>query len=103
MANLLTGFTAIFQGLARQVFQWPTVIAAKTPTETLEFVKSDGNGGLVTADLPFGADQQVVAYYGATNNIATITYKVNGIAVKIRTFTYDGSGNLTGTMDGNPA
>ncbi len=104
MANLLSGFTAIFQGLPRLVFQWPTILGAKTQTESLEILKSDGNGGLVTADIPFGADQQVVAYYGATNNVQTVTYKKAGVTLKTRTFTYAGGGaanddTLIGTVD----
>ncbi|XHR29901.1 MAG: hypothetical protein ACFUZC_04970 [Chthoniobacteraceae bacterium] len=54
--------------------------------------------------LPYGADQQVIAYYGSTNNIQTITYKKAGVVVKTRTFNYAGGGTanddvLTGTID----
>lgn len=57
-----------------------------------------------TSQLPYGADEQVIAYIGTTNNIGTITYKKGGITLKTRTFSYAGSGaadddKLTGTLD----
>lgn len=64
----------------------------------------NGAGASVGSQLPYGADQQVVAYYEGTNNIETITYKIGGVTVKTRTFTYGNGGVanddlLTGTVD----
>lgn len=58
------------------------------------------NGSL----LPYAADQQVIAYYGSTNNINTIIYKRATVSIKTRTFTYAGGGAsnddlLTQTLD----
>lgn len=35
-------------------------------------------------------DEQLLAYVGSTNNLATITYKKNGTVVATQTFTYVG-------------
>lgn len=37
-------------------------------------------------------DDVVIAYVGSTNNISTVTYKLNGATVATLTFTYAASG-----------
>lgn len=44
-----------------------------------------------TPSVPYH-DEQVIAYYGSTNNIHTITYKVNGATIATQTLTYQGGG-----------
>lgn len=37
-------------------------------------------------------DEQILTYYGATNNVANIVYKENGAVVATQTFEYVGGG-----------
>lgn len=69
-------------------------LASTSGTISIGTGGAGGGGG-----LPYGADQQVIAYVGDTENIATIVYNLAGTTLKTRTFSYDGSGRLTGTVD----
>lgn len=42
-------------------------------------------------------DEQVFTYFGSTENIETITYKLNSLSVGVSEFTYDGDGGTTST------
>jgi len=102
MANLLTGVTALYKGLGRLVFQWPTVLAAKQADDTIVLLKADGNGALVTSavlngdiTIPSGSDfaipafdSKVLTYYTGTNNIETMEFKSGDATVATMTFTY---------------
>lgn len=47
-----------------------------------------GGSGMVVPEN----DEQVFSYFGATNNVQTITYKLGGSTVATQTFTYVGGG-----------
>lgn len=66
----------------------------------IQWFRGDGRGGesagstfTPAGSFPIPAfDEQVFAYYGATNNIQTITYKKDGATVSTLTFQYVGGG-----------
>jgi hypothetical protein len=44
------------------------------------------------AQLPYGADNYALTYYGSTNNLHTMVFKQGTTTVKTRTFTYAAAG-----------
>lgn len=47
---------------------------------------------------PVAYDEIVQNYVGSTTNLDTVLYKLSGVTVKTLTFSYDGSGRLSGVV-----
>lgn len=67
----------------------PTDSEQKSLVKLVDLTASGGGG----SGLSYGADEQVIGYYGSTNNIHTIEFRRAGVALKTRTLTYAGGGS----------
>jgi len=70
--------------------------SATAANQTAEIASINSFAAKTGAGLvPEKFDEVVLAYVGATTDIATATYKLAGATVATLTFTYDGSDRLT--------
>jgi len=83
MANLLSGITALYKGLRRQVFQWPTVIAATLPSDDITLLKTDADGNLcinLASSYQAGAGSKGSVYIDDTEEHAGPFVEIRGLA-----------------------
>lgn len=80
------------QGQKTMALSSPVVIASDQSILPVHDAAFSNKTASAFINVPF--DETVIAYVGATTNIASVTYKLATVTVNTLTLTYDGSNRL---------